>query len=86
MINNCLLASSAAAETLRVAVKVLSDTSGTISLSNEAENVDAKTLYNTLMTLLHSNWAAVVTVKFWGDALTDFSALQKSNLVASAKG
>ncbi len=83
MVNNCLLA-SAAAETPDITVEILSDASGTINLSNQAGVVSARELHETLMALLHSNWAAVTKTASWTDAVRDSSPLMRSNLIASA--
>lgn len=84
MTNNCVLASAAAAEPLGIAVEVLSDATGAIHLANEAGSVSAQQLHETLMTLLHSNFAAVASTKSWIAAATDGSPLPKSSLGTSA--
>ncbi|MDO4887234.1 MAG: isochorismatase family protein [Actinomycetaceae bacterium] len=86
MANNCLLASAAAAEALDVDIEVLSDASGSIGLANDAGQADARQVHETLMALLHSNWAAVADVGSWQRAVARGLALEKSNLVASACG
>ncbi|MFN8047000.1 MAG: isochorismatase family protein [Ancrocorticia sp.] len=84
MTNNCLLASAAAAEPLDYSVEILRDASGTINLVNEAGTVEARQLHETLMVLLHSNWAAVTRTDRWIDAINERSALTRSNLIVSA--
>lgn len=84
MTNNCVLASAAAAEPLRITVEVLSDATGAIHLTNEAGSVSAQQVHETLMTLLHSNFAAVASTKSWLSAVADASPLPKSSLGASA--
>lgn len=84
MTNNCILASSAHAEHLGITVEVLSDASGAIDLANDAGTADAQTVHTTLLTLLHSNWAAVATTSAWALALKSGASLGKGNLVASA--
>lgn len=84
MTNNCVLASAAAAEPLGIAVEVLSDATGAIHLANEAGSASAQQVHETLMTLLHSNFAAVGTVADWANAVGDGTPLPKSNLGASA--
>jgi nicotinamidase-related amidase len=84
MTNNCVLSTSAAAEPLGFAVEVLSDATGAIHLSNEAGTASAQQVHETLMTLLHSNWAAVTTTDAWASAVTTGDALTKSDLVTSA--
>ncbi len=84
MTNNCILASAAEAETHGLAAEVLSDATGAIHLANEAGAVDARTLHTTLMTLLHSNFAAVATTAAWCGAVEAGTALPGSDLGASA--
>ena len=86
MTNNCVVASAAAAEPLGFAVEVLSDAAGAINLSNEAGTVSAQQVHETLMALLHSNFAAVADAATWTAALTAGETLPKSNLVVSATG
>ncbi|WP_311764440.1 isochorismatase family protein [Arthrobacter ipis] len=61
MTNNCVIASAAAAEPLGFAVVVISDATGAIDLANDAGAALARAVHETLMVLLHSNWAAVPT-------------------------
>lgn len=49
----------------------LRDASGTINLVNEAGTVEARQLHETLMVLLHSNWAAVTRTDRWIDAINE---------------
>lgn len=84
MVNNCLLASASAAESQAVSVEVISDASGTINLDNQAGTITATQLHETLMVLLHSNWATVTDTKTWKHAIHERIPLTKSNLVASA--
>ena len=84
MANNCVLASAAWGETIGLTTEVLSDAVGAINLRNRAGKVDACTVHTTLMALLHSNWAAVVTTDDWCRALARREPLPRSNLVASA--
>ncbi|MFJ8545052.1 cysteine hydrolase family protein [Streptomyces sp. NPDC093586] len=84
MTNNCVLSTSAAAEPLGFAVEVLSDATGAVHLANEAGTASAQQIHETLMTLLHSNWAAVTTTDTWASAVTIGDALTKSDLVTSA--
>lgn len=86
MTNNCVLATAAAAEPLGLAVEVLRDATGAIPLSNEAGSVSAREVHETLMALLHSNWARVADVPTWAAALAQGEALPGSNLIASAQG
>jgi nicotinamidase-related amidase len=84
MTNNCILASAAAAEPLGFAVEVLRDATGAIHLSNEAGSASARLVHETLMVLLHSNFAAVATTKEWTAAVDGGLALPKSDLGTSA--
>jgi nicotinamidase-related amidase len=84
MTNNCVLASAVEAESLGFSTEVLSDATGAINLANDAGFVDAKTVHTTLLTLLHSNWAAVSTTDAWADVLAAGQALQTSDLGSSA--
>ncbi|OFV79052.1 isochorismatase family protein [Rhodococcus erythropolis] len=84
MTNNCVLASAAAAESLGLAVEVLSDATGAIDLANEAGRASAQQVHETLMALLHSNWAAVADTAQWTASLQTGEALSKSDLPTSA--
>lgn len=84
MTNNCVLSSAADAEPLGFAVEVLSDATGAIDLANEAGRASARQVHETLMALLHSNWAAVTDTNTWTAALQDGAPLNKSDLVTSA--
>ena len=84
MTNNCDLATAAAAEPLGFGVEVLSDASGAIHLANEAGQVGAQQLHETLMVLLHSNFASVATTTDWARAVEAGSELPKSDLGSSA--
>ena len=84
MTNNCDLATAAAAEPLGFGVEVLSDASGAIHLANEAGQVGAQQLHETLMVLLHSNFASVATTDDWAQAVEAGIELSKSDLGSSA--
>lgn len=84
MTNNCVISSAAAAADQGLGAEVLSDATGAIHLANEAGYADAETVHTTLMTLLHSNFAAVSSTATWIEALKAGAALPKSNLVTSA--
>ena len=86
MTNNCILATAAEAETHGIAVEVLSDATGAISLANAAGVVDARVVHETLMALLHSNFAAVARSEAWVAVVADGVALPGGNLVESAVG
>ena len=84
MTNNCVIASAAAAEPLGFTVEVLSDATGAIDLANDAGTAPARQVHETLMALLHSNWAAVADTATWTEALHTGAPLTKSDLVTSA--
>ena len=84
MSNNCELATAAAAEPLGFAVEVLSDASGAVHLANEAGQVGAQQLHETLMVLLNSNFAAVASTDDWAHAVKSGTALPKGDLGTSA--
>lgn len=84
MTNNCVIGSAAAAEPLGFSVEVLSDATGAIDIANEAGSASAQQVHETLMALLHSNWAAVSSTDQWMSALNSGTALEGSNLIVSA--
>ena len=84
MTNNCVIASAAAAEPLGFTVEVLRDATGAIDLANDAGTASARQVHETLMALLHSNWAAVTDTETWTAALRTSAALTKSDLITSA--
>ena len=84
MTNNCDIATAVSAEELGLAAEILSDASGAIHLANEAGKVSADQLHQTLLVLLHSNFAAVATTAAWTEAVTAQKALATSDLGTSA--
>jgi nicotinamidase-related amidase len=84
MTNNCVLASAVEGEGLGFTTEVLSDATGAVNLTNEAGSVDAETVHTTLMTLLHSNWAAVASTDAWVQALNARQSMPGSDLGSSA--
>lgn len=84
MTNNCDLATAVEAEGLGLSAEILSDASGAIHLANEAGSVSAEQLHQTLMVLLHSNFAAVATTEVWAEAVSNGQALPKGDLATSA--
>jgi nicotinamidase-related amidase len=84
MINNCIIASAAEAETHGLSAEVLSDATGAINVANDAGFADAKTVHATLLTLLNSNFAAVGDTLAWTDAVAAGRPLPKSDLGTSA--
>lgn len=65
-------------------MEILSDASGAIHLSNEVGSVAAEQLHQTVMVLLHSNFAAVTDTESWIDAVRVGKELPKSDLGTSA--
>jgi len=84
MTNNCDIATAVGAEELGLAAEILSDATGAIHLANEAGRVSAERLHETLLVLLHSNFAPVATTQAWATAVTARHALPKSDLGTSA--
>lgn len=84
MTNNCDIATAVGAEELGLAAEILSDASGAIHLANEAGKVSADQLHQTLLVLLHSNFAAVANTEAWTAAVTAQAPLPKSDLGTSA--
>ncbi len=84
MTNNCVLASAAGAEPEGLAVEVLSDATGAIHLSNAAGSASAQQVHETLMVLLHSNWAAVADTETWLAAVAAGRPLETGDLGSSA--
>lgn len=84
MTNNCVLGSAVGAESLGLKVEVLSDATGAIHIANAAGSVDAKTLHNALLTMLHSNLAAVTDTAGWRRAVEEGAVVNGSNIVESA--
>lgn len=84
MTNNCDIATAVGAEELGLAAEILSDASGAIHLANEAGKVSADQLHQTLLVLLHSNFAAVASTETWAEAVAAGEALAKSDLGTSA--
>ena len=84
MTNNCDLATAVGAEELGLTAEILSDASGAIHLANEVGKVSAEQLHETLLVLLHSNFAAVATTEDWTAAVTAGEVLPKSDLGTSA--
>ncbi|MBF6386991.1 isochorismatase family protein [Nocardia farcinica] len=85
MTNNCDIATVVEAEGLGFAAEILADATGAIHLANEAGEVSAQVLHETLMVLFQSNLAAVAGTAEWVSALASGAPLGKSNLVASAQ-
>jgi nicotinamidase-related amidase len=84
MTNNCDLATAVGAEELGLTAEILSDASGAIHLANEVGKVSADQLHDTLLVLLHSNFAAVATTDAWTAAVIAGEGLPTSDLGSSA--
>ncbi len=65
-------------------VEFLSDATGTLAFANEAGAVDARTLHETVLVVLQSRFASVVTTDEWSEAVTGGgTALTGSSIYAS---
>lgn len=84
MTNNCVIATAVGAEEQGLAAEVLSDATGAIHLANDAGKISAEQLHETLLVLLHSNFAAVASTEAWAVAVAAGEALPKSDLGTSA--
>jgi nicotinamidase-related amidase len=84
MTNNCILASAVEAEARGLKAEVLSDATGAIDIANAAGSAPAKTVHETLLTMLNSNFAAVATTDQWIQTVASGAELPKSDLVESA--
>ena len=84
MTNNCVLGTAVDAEALGFSIEVLSDATGAIHMANEAGTVSARQVHETLMVLLHSNWASVADTEAWAGAVADAQELPKSDLGTTA--
>ena len=84
MTNNCVLASAVEAEFLGFGTEVISDATGAINIANDAGFADAKTVHETLMALLNSNWASVSSAEVWTAALRSGESTARSDLGSSA--
>jgi nicotinamidase-related amidase len=80
---NCVQSTVIHAAHLGFAAELLSDASGAISLANEAGTVDARTVHESVCTVLQSNFAAVMTTDRWIDVLSGQGAPVRSNILAS---
>ncbi|GAA4528466.1 cysteine hydrolase family protein [Brachybacterium paraconglomeratum] len=84
MTNNCVIASAVEGEGLGFTTEVLSDATGAINIANYAGFAPARTVHETIMALLHSNFAAVATTAAWTEAVSAGESLPKSDLGTSA--
>lgn len=84
MTNNCVLASAVEGEGLGFTTEVLSDATGAINIANDAGFATARTVHETIMAVLNSNWAAVATTDVWAAALSTGETLPTSDLGTSA--
>ncbi|MGV0700815.1 isochorismatase family protein [Mycolicibacter sinensis] len=64
--------------------EVISDATGAIDIANDAGFASAQQVHETLMALLHSNWAAVTGTSRWKSAIATGHALDRSDLGSSA--
>jgi nicotinamidase-related amidase len=84
MTNNCDIATAVEAESRGISAEILSDACGAIHLANEAGSVSAEQVHQTLMVLLHSNFAAVADTDTWIAAARAGEPLPGSDLGTSA--
>lgn len=84
MTNNCILGSAVTAEPLGITVEVLSDATGAIHISNAAGSIPAKQVHETIMAVLNSNLARVVTTDTWVESVPTGADLPGSDLGSSA--
>jgi nicotinamidase-related amidase len=83
MTNNCILSSAASAES-SFTTETLSDATGAVNLANRAGHADARTVHETIMTVLDSNWSPVATTSAWLEAVAQGVALPTGDLGSSA--
>lgn len=83
MTQNCDESTAREAAHRGLAVEFLSDATGTLALGNEAGTVDARTLHEAVLVVLHSRFAAVVATDDWLAAVADDRPLAGSSVYAS---
>ncbi|WP_256788467.1 cysteine hydrolase family protein [Frankia sp. AvcI1] len=69
MTQHCVDTTARQASHAGFAVEVLEDATGTLDYRNEVGAVDARTLHTTVLTVLHTGFAAVATTDAWLAAL-----------------
>ena len=84
MINNCVLGTAVDAERLGIRCEVIKEATGAIAMANEAGSTSAPVVYETLLTLLHSKWAAVASFEEWTAAVSNQVPLQGRDLLGTA--
>lgn len=85
MTQNCVDSTAREASHRGYAVEVLLDATGTLPLSNAAGHVDARTLHETTLTVLHSRFAAVADSDAWESAVQRGVRLPAGDIMASAR-
>lgn len=83
MTNNCIFATAEGAVAHGYQAEIISDACGAINISNELGAVSARQIQEVLLTVLHSNFAAITTKDQWKVAVQDGVVIPKSNLLAS---
>lgn len=83
MTNNCDQATTTHAVALGYDVEFLSDATGAIPLKNEGGELTARQVHESLLTVLQSNFAAVLTTGQWIATLREGSEPPRSNPVVS---
>ncbi len=83
MTQNCDESTARDAAHRGYAVEFLRDATGAPHLANSAGTVEARTLHETVLTVLESRFAAVVTTRRWIQALDSGTPLTGSTIAAS---
>lgn len=83
MTNNCDQATTTHAVALGHSVEFLSDATGAIPLRNEGGSLTAQQVHESLLTVLQSNFAAVLPTREWIAALSDGTEPARSNPIVS---
>lgn len=80
MTQHCCAGTARDAAALGFAVEFLADATGTLDLANEAGTISAAALHESVLTTLHSGFAAVVDTGRWRSAVAADAPLHPSNL------
>ena len=85
MAHNCVDATARDAAHRGYAVEVLDDATGTLPYANAAGAVDAQTLHETVLVVLHARFAAVASTAAWSRAVTAGTTLPRGDVFQSAR-
>ncbi|CAN5155307.1 cysteine hydrolase family protein [soil metagenome] len=85
MTQNCDEATARDAVQRGFGVELLSDATGTLDFANEAGEISAKALHESVLIVLQSGFAAVTTTDEWVDALRTGAELAPSDIFASTE-